>query len=279
MHADQSRLGGFVLIAAVVFASLGAPSLTAQVVQVDVTSLFNADVIVNNGNGLDATQSSIDRGDAPINNYAFPTQSVAGALCGAPSGLPDDGAFAANAFHPAVQLAYDNGNDGNNAFRLPDSAGTFTIDIPDGQYEQVHLFATTGNGDSLLTVTLNYSDLTTSQANVTVPDWFGGFADSASTYHLISERDRVQPGSGPGVAFECPDTDVFDIFGFRLSPDPTKTLQSVRVDRTDTDGILNFFGATAVAAPAAAAQIPSLGPWALALLALALAAAGFATIK
>jgi hypothetical protein len=261
------------LLLTMAFVAGSVSSATAQV-QFDVSSVFNADVIVNNGNGLDATQSPVDRGDGPQNNFAFPTQSVATALCTTGAGLPDNGSFAQDAFHPFVQLAYSNTNDGSNARRIADATGTFSFNVPTNMYSELHLFATTGNGDSDLTVTLTYTDATTSQATITVPDWFGGFASTVDRYHLVDNLDRIQPGNGPGVAFDCQNSDAFGIFGFRILPNPAKALQSVTITRTDSTGILNFFGATGVVAPAPVVPVavPVAGPVALAILAFSLIA-------
>ena len=107
---------------AVLLALAAAPASAQLIVQFDVTSVFNADVIVNTDpdppTPYDEDNDPIDD-PGPGGNYSLPTQSAAAVGCPTPVGLPDNGSFAPNADHPPVQLAYNNGSSGNNARRSP----------------------------------------------------------------------------------------------------------------------------------------------------------------
>ena len=229
-----------------------APSRAATV-QFDMTPLLDADVVLNDGTGtLDPTQVPIDLGAGATGNFVFPTQSAAVRLAGGftPDGLPDDGHFAATPSHPEVQLWWDNGNDGDNCRRIASATGSFTLDVPAQRYQEVHLFATSGDGDSQITVTLVYDDFSSTATNVTVGDWFDDPPATATYYRLVDGRDRVQPGSGPGVPFTYEDSNDPAIHGFAFAADPGKLLAQIRVERTDTTGALDFFGGVGVTPPA-----------------------------
>jgi hypothetical protein len=242
---------GSIRTLALVVGLLGAPvAAVADVVQVDLRALFNADVVLNDGTGvLDPTQQPIDQGLVASGNFCFMTRSVAEATAVAPQtpdGLPDDAFFAAGAFHPDVQLAWDNADDGLNAWRLQDATATLRIDLPPDAYLEAHVFATAGNGPCDMTLTPLYTDGPGVPTAFAVPDWYDDPPPSVDLYHLVDARDRMQPGSGPGTAFLYEDGDDAAIFGFRIVTDPARLLEAVSLERTDVSGVLNVFGAVAV---------------------------------
>lgn len=267
--AGREKMKPILAVVSVAFVTVCAAPVAAQT-QFDVSSLLNADVVINNGTGsLDATQSPVDE---PAPNWAFLTQSAATELFPSdPDGLPDNGFFPATGIRPDVQLSWNNNNNGNNARTAVNATDTFSIDAPDANYGAVHLFATTGSGDSSVTITLNYATGPDTVANVTVPDWFD--PPSGSLYSLIDGLDRAQ--ATPPHTYE--DSDNPAIFGIPVSADPNRVLQSIDVGRTDTSGVFNFFGAVGVApvsTPAVSGDVPTLGQWALlAMIASLLAAA------
>lgn len=226
-----------------------AHAARSATVQVDVRVHFNADEVVNDGTGaLDPTQDPVDQGVFESDNFCFPSQSAAARLAGGgtPDGVPDDAFFPADAFHPDVQLWWRNDDDGQNARRTSNVADVFTIDVPPGNYAELHLFATSGDGVSPITLTLLYDDLTTSPYFFTVPDWFDDPFPTADLYPLVDGRDRVQVGSGPGVPFAYEDRNDAAIFGFRAVVDPAKVLNGVKVDRAAATSVFDFFGLVAV---------------------------------
>jgi hypothetical protein len=158
-----------------------------------------------------------------------------------------------------VRLAWRNDDDGLNARRVA-VPETFTIDVPPGNYSEVHVFATTGDGTSDVTVTLAYTELPTGVTAVVVPDWFDDPFPTPDLYLLVDGRDRVQVGSGPGVPYAYEDRDDAAIFGFRFPADAARTLTAIRIERTDTTGVLNVFGAIAVEAAVPALYESSQAP-------------------
>ncbi|MFM6614820.1 MAG: DUF4347 domain-containing protein, partial [Microcystis panniformis] len=92
------------------------------------------DVIKNVG---DSNQDSID-----LSYNIFLTQSDAQA--GIPNdanGLPDNGFFPANQFHPDIQLSYRNSDNGANARYLDTNGSSFTVAANGKTYKELHLAA------------------------------------------------------------------------------------------------------------------------------------------
>src|SRR6516165_2172772 len=216
-------------------ALLSAVAGSPPVVQFDVSSVLNADVVVNKpaNSPVDTTQSPVDRNNGNGNgNWAFLTQSAANALHppgATPDGLPDNGFFAANSFHPDVQLAVNNESNGINARRadidglvLPVSQFGFTLAVPANTYQEIHVFMTAGMGAATFTLKLNYADGTsTTSAVTTVPDWLQPVNSSQSVYNLITLLDREKAD-----ASSYQNSNQATLFGFRFAADPGRQLQS-----------------------------------------------------
>jgi hypothetical protein len=209
---------------------------TLATVNFNLNTQFNKDVIENTG---DLVNDSADVADG-----RFLTNANALTLGGAAgNGLPDNGSFAANAFHPAVQLGYTDTNDGNNVWQTGVTGAT-TFAVTPGVYTGLHLFASATTNDATVGVQLNYSDGTNSTATLTVPDWGSTpAADTADQYRLITGMDRIAAGVYDGT-----NLNAFSIFGFRIIPTAGKTLDSFALNWTG-GGLLNVFGATGVTPP------------------------------
>jgi len=218
------------------------PAVLATV-QFDVSSVLTEDTIVNRPGGTtDTTQTPID-----LQSSALITQSFATFIGGAVgNGLPDDGLFAANSFHPDVQLGYRNDNNDVNSRFIKTSTGSFTFAVTPGNYSEIHLAATSTEGSSAVRATFTYADGTTNTTTTqTVPDWYNSITQSTSTYYLIDGMDRSY---ADGTTFQNVNNPA--VFGLRFTPDSTKTLQSVTVDKTASAGWLLFFGSTGVTSAA-----------------------------
>ncbi|MBI4784814.1 MAG: DUF4347 domain-containing protein [Oscillatoriophycideae cyanobacterium NC_groundwater_1537_Pr4_S-0.65um_50_18] len=216
------------------------PAVLATV-QFDVSSVLTDDIIVNQAGGVtDTTQTAIDLEDSALITQSFAT-SIGGA---AGNGLPDDGLFAANAFHPEIQLAYRNSDDGINSRLIQTSTGSFTFAVTPGNYSEIHLATTSTEGSSAVQATFTYADGTTSTTTTqTVPDWYNSITESASSYYLVDGMDRSYADATTFQNVSNP-----AVFGLRFTPDSAKTLQSITIEKTASTGWLLFFGATGVTA-------------------------------
>lgn len=212
----------------------------SHVEQINLKQFFNADVIVNGTtlNNVDTSQAGMDNDE-----NALITKGAAKAFNSCdedPDGLPNDGKFAKSKGHPAVKLGYSNAKNGKNARQMePDD--TFEVTVPPGKYRQLHVFATTGEGESDITVTEVY-DGGPEFNPLTVWDWFDSEPDSG--YALKDGMDRARAN-----ATVCFDDNGATIWGFRINTDKNTRLNSVEVTRTDDSGsFLNVFGITGLRA-------------------------------
>ncbi len=244
-------------------------------VQFDLKNVFNADVVVNKGqSGADATQNPVQvvtnsvwrcsplpcRWVTTYTSYYLASQTFVNSVnqWGGYAGLPDDGLFARNSFHPDVALAARNEDNGLNALRLS-TAGPVKFDVPPGAYSEVHAFATAVGGSRILRLRFYYSDGTTVQAaDRTVPDWTVGAYIGDQTADLYYLARGVSRATITNFNWALAGANDAYVYGLRFTPDPSKTLTSVSIEFGSTSGALVVFGATGLlkTAPAVADTTP-----------------------
>ncbi|MEG4446707.1 Ig-like domain-containing protein, partial [Microcoleus sp. AT9_B4] len=213
-----------------------------KAVDFNLSSVFDRDVIVNKtGAGTDITQQGLSPANENLVTQSFGKSILFGVMG---DNLPDSGLFKANAYHPNVQLGYNNTNDGNNAKVLTGNNTLFKFDVTPSMYSQIHLFATATNGLAGMQVKFDYSDGSNHTENTSVPDWYDEIGESFSSYYLIDKLDRTRDGSGNNYD----NADAPAIFGFGFNLNPAKTLQKITVTKTSgsPDNWLGIFGATGV---------------------------------
>jgi len=202
-------------------------------VQFNLNLTGTGDFIINHTGGVtDPDQYTMNYGGG-----LFMTESFAKFKGLSGSGLPDNGFFAANADHPEVQLSYNNDNNSGNGKIIYSSPSTFTV--TPNKYSEIHLFATSTQGDGSMKVTFNYDDGSSENSTFTVPDWFNrSRTESFSSYNLIG---------GLGIFNELrgeASTSNNAIFGFGFHPNSNKTLQSFTVTGQSNLTTQVLFGAT-----------------------------------
>lgn len=237
------------LITACAAVAIATTSAKADLVQVDMTPYFNADVIVNGvGMARDIAQDGMD------GTRCFITQSAADDLGGAGAdGLPDNGFFPANAQHPDVQLGYHDTNDGPNAWQAFGEGDSVMIDVPDGFYSQLFLFGSSAIDPGLsrfseAEVKLIYTDPPPTTNGIVIRDWLRRdfLQPPPGEFFLVNGLDRV---NADGTGFE--DRDDPAIFGQGLNPDAGRVLTAVMITKIDDneDRSINVFGLTGDARP------------------------------
>ncbi len=222
---------------------------------VDLTgaSVLNADIIANDANGAavsgsDTVQDLFEPGTG--NDQVYTTESNdANFGTGNGPNLPDDGDFGALAgVHPAVQLAYKNADDGDNARLTPAAASVqdvFNIDVFNKSYEAIHLFGASTLGTSKVSVRFFYADSTVDAApSKDFGDW--RLAPTADTYALFDGGDTTDAANSA-----LDSADAIGIFGAVYTPNPNKVLNYIEVS-VDTSGLaaggnFAFLGASGVA--------------------------------
>jgi hypothetical protein len=201
---------------------------------------FNAHTVVTTATGGVAPTAM----DGSGNNNDFPTQSEATALRTGSPGLPDNALFVGDGVAiPQVQLGWNNTVNANDSILVSGTAATsFSATIPSGQYQQLQIYATGGNGGSTLNYTLTYDTGSPTTGTVAIPDWCFPGTLASGTYTLASVY-RVNPFNTPATLdtrFTC------SAYAINLNPDPTRTLtQLAFYDSGSGNSYLVFYGATA----------------------------------
>lgn len=213
--------------------------LANSIVNFNVSSIFDTDGIINYSGGVtDSTQNSIDQGGNILITQSFAQYEGGQSRLG----LPDNGLFAANNYHPEIQLQYRNTDDGNNLRLINSSTGSFNFSVTANTYSEVHIAALSTQGSSDVRLVFTYGDGTSASTSVeTVPDWFDDITETSSRYYLINNMDRTTT-SGSYESANDP-----ALFGLRfVNPNPSKTVTGISVEKTSSSGYLAFLGATGV---------------------------------
>jgi hypothetical protein len=229
----------------------------AAVVQLDLSPLYNIDGVANAG---DAAQSPLDQPNAG-GNFVFLTQSLATSRVGASgNGLLDSGFYAANNFHPGMQLGYGLNPTGDNVLQFA-GTGPVSLNIAAGYYREIHIAAMTGGGNSFLTLTLHYADGAESTRTAFVNDWYNDFVSTNDDYYIADGLDRI---SSDLAVYENANDPA--LFGHRFLTDQARQLIGIDLIAIGTSRFeprMNIFGATAVSVDA---EVPEPGTIALLML-------------
>lgn len=219
-----------------------APLAHAEVIQLNLASVYNIDGVANIG---DATQTSLDANDEG-GNFVYMTQSLATSVAGEfGNGLADSGQYAANGTRPMMQMGYGVNPNGNNVLQF---AGRGPVNLAMGglRYSEIHVAAMTGGGTSFLNLVLHYADGDVSSRIAVVSDWYDDFVASADDYYFADALDRSKSDQS---SFENANDPA--LFGYRFVTDASRELLSIDLVATGTSAFaprLNIFGAAAVTA-------------------------------
>jgi uncharacterized repeat protein (TIGR01451 family) len=253
----------------------------------DISSHFNSDIVVNNGDGSsDTSQTPILVDDT--GSWSFATQSVAADFGEEAPGLPDDGLvdpqavidlFTSTPFPyildlpeclPTAQLGYSNDSDGDNAWVSQEPGDAVTFDVPAAKYGEVTLYlapaglnlsGALGSPEELLAsfagvhVVLTYDDDSTDEVDAVITPAGLPFLIPPGVSGIALEPSMplaftlAVPSDGSA-------SDSAPVLGgitaLMLSPDTTKTLSSVTVTPVPIDGLITPSGEKKVAANAEA---------------------------
>jgi len=231
-------------------------------VNFDVSSQFNSDLVVNEGDTTQDTLLTITSASSTA-RLAFATAS----FLGDDAGMPDDGLITPSTLDtqlaalgfpvlvdrpeclPSIQLGFSNGSNGNNAWLQQTVDEELTFAVPPARYAEVILLVTPGAGDlggnftpeALLrgmAVTLTYDDASTTQVETLLPILgfpFGFGALPGLTPGAADIVPSVGMAIGPLVPNDgsepSPDggPGAAGITAMMVTPDPAKILVSVTI--------------------------------------------------
>ena len=207
---------------------------------------FNIDMIANGtGSGMSSVECPFDDGGYTFFTQDFKTSHGLNVI----NALPDNGTIvssgsayngatyqledydSANTLFLFGQSAYDCTNFGS--YTYPKYSGVFTGGNTDGtltletsgSYEKLLFLATSANGDSTFTATVNFSDGTSMTNSFTVYDWCTG---SYASYETITNLGRYDIN---GYTYDNPNAKLFDC-EIDLSSYKNKLVESVSFHMT-----------------------------------------------
>lgn len=224
-------IGFFCLMMVLLFSEINAQTYQT----LNVISGYNADLIAN-GSGA-ASSSTTQSVDLPSNGYVLMSADFVNTTGAMPTlGLPSSGLInSANTTGLSFQLA---SYDSNNALRLENINDSGVLNFGSSpNASKLFMLATTGNGNSIASVVVNFTDGTNQIfTNRSVKDWYGGAEFAIKGIGRVSRvTDAVENNAN--------DPRLYEIALPISSANQTKNISSVSVTKTSSaEGFLCVFG-------------------------------------
>lgn len=214
-----------------------AVSTTQPGVQIDISSLLNARVIITAKDGAPQfADHSLDNAPKSILITASAAEATKAEKC---VPLIDSGFFPANDRHPDVQLPYGKVGEGPQVYRSKPSEETIQVSVPPEHYEQMQLFLISSMGATPLVVTLHYDDGTSDERPLSIPDWFlKAKPDDKGSFTLADNFGKVD------MKGKTVEHDHHYIRGFNVDPDKAKVLKDLVIVKKPSKTVLTMFGIT-----------------------------------
>ncbi|HEY1536552.1 MAG TPA: hypothetical protein VGF76_21170, partial [Polyangiaceae bacterium] len=248
MHPRSSMIPRLIpILSALALSALARQSKADVVVQIPVDALLNARPVSTLTGGVVVPWSvGLDNTDGFITTAANTFLKQPGPA------LPDDGSFPADSGRPEIVLHFSNAADAKAPqARIVTGTGNFEIAVPHASYSKVYLLVASSIGDSPLTLTLGYTDATSTPLSFTLPDWGTGKPLPANPPIFFNLIAGLHKWNQQDMSIDTPS---HAITGVELSPDAAKQLTSIRLEKTSAPQTLAFWGATGIASSA-----PDLG--------------------
>jgi hypothetical protein len=228
------------LLCSALIAGLTYPVKDNSVIQLNISQTLNArPVTVLYKNKLKSWTKGID-GKGLADGYL----TRAAALFNgeqSPHALPDDGVFAANAFHPEIKLHYSNSDTLHNQACSVTGEGEIKFTVPAKRYNAVYLALTSAEGPSALHIKLFYTD-TTIERDFILPDYYQDIpGDDPNLCYLAHDLAKW------GNKNNRTENDHHNIDLLNIHPDAAKKLKAVSINKSKP-GYLVFWGAAGVTA-------------------------------
>jgi hypothetical protein len=221
---------------------VGNPVSFTNPIQVDVSSLLNANTVLTTASGGVPVQSMDGNGSSLNDDFATQSYFTKHLNSTTGIGLPDTGFFPSiGPTIPNVQLGWNDNVNALNTVLVSSTAQTkFTFNVPPGKYIQLQVYATGAGGASTLNYTLSYTDGTSSSPAQPLPDWCVGTTGNGQ--YVLTTVDRVENTNSINAPPVC------NIYAIDLNPDSGRNLQQVtfwNVALGTSPTYMVFYGATA----------------------------------
>jgi hypothetical protein len=204
--------------------------------QIDISSLFNANTVVTSATG-GAPLMAMD-GMGASTNSDFATQHYIDTFFGAGNGLPDTALFQGDgtSIPQTVQLAWsDTKLPAQNSMLVSGtSKNGYTIPVPSGHYSQVQLYATTTGGNTTLSYTHMYDDNSTTTGVIQLSDWCVPVSPLPNGQHVLGGSYRIQNGMSGMDAGTLNTQYTCNIYALDLTAKQTKALVAVTLNYSGT---------------------------------------------
>ena len=225
---------------------LTSVALADQAVQIDVKSVLNNRTVIT----CDASGKAIPwqwgvNGDAKVSYNGWATNH--GAACAGTTppirGLPNDGKYPADAYHPDVVLNWSDSDPTGKQTRHSVGPDTFSFNVPPGKYSRLLLIDTNNPGSQKIHVDLTY-DSGTGSKDLDAPGYYypTPAANTPSQFRIGDNLDKWDQG------MKRTEQGGHYIWGIDAAPSADKVLQKVTITSSGT-GVLTFYGATAYGIP------------------------------
>jgi len=190
---------------------------------------FTADEIFENQSGS-AITAAADGADNAWGQLGF----AAGANS-ITAGLPDSGSFV-SATGSGVTYQFGSYTD-NNALRLTDG-GSGTIEVAHGNFTQLHILATSGDGPGDCNIVLNFSDGSHSTYTdaLIAPDWSATIYGSSVALGNLERVALVSSSLDPKSIDTRLDFNFYETALTLSAPDQAKTLVNITFDDNSGSG-------------------------------------------
>jgi hypothetical protein len=229
-------LTGFLLIQR---ATAEPPATQPAAMQVDISKLLNARVVITEKNGtLQLSDHALDHGNSILITAAAARVSDAGNL----NPLSDSGLFPATDTHPDVQLPYAAAGDGPQVWRSDAATEKLAIPVPPAHYDKMQLFFISANGSTPISVVLHYSDGSTDTRKTTVPDFYFLLKPADRGWFTLAEDFGKVDAKG-----KMTEVRHHFIDGFNVDPDAAKELTQIELTKEQSKTVLNLFGVAGAA--------------------------------
>ncbi|EJF06004.1 hypothetical protein ThvES_00019310, partial [Thiovulum sp. ES] len=210
-----------------VFADNETANNSEQYIPIDISSFLNADVIYNRALAGETEDTSIDSHSNIITNKS--ENLFTEAFKDSTGALPNDGVIQETTAHKTITLAYSNEDNGNNVINLTSDSTIILDNFQQGKFDEIHIFAVSGDMGSKIGVKLYYDNDDESESSLASVPVYGATTVSDNVYFAVENLSNamyVFDNGQNNLTFEDYNR---AIFGIKFPVDSTQELIKVEI--------------------------------------------------